>query len=80
MICGSVNLMIVVVIITSIKQYVSMLNNEMNNRLKQSKLHVDVIELDSKDNITYNLNIVHDRLTKLNKNISTTTDNEEITC
>ena len=29
---------------TSMKQYISMINNEMNNLLKQSKLHVDVIE------------------------------------
>ena len=33
---------------TSIKQYISMINDEMNNLLKQTKLKVDVIELDSK--------------------------------
>jgi len=33
---------------TSIKQYISMINDEMNNLLKQSKLYDDVIELDSK--------------------------------
>ena len=33
---------------TSIKQHISMINNEMNNLLKQSKLNVDVIELESK--------------------------------
>ena len=33
---------------TSIKQYISMINADMNNLLKQSKLNVDVIELDSK--------------------------------
>ena len=31
---------------TSIKQYISMINDEMNNLLKQSKLNIDVIELD----------------------------------
>ena len=54
-----------------------MINDEMNNLLKQSKLYVDVIELDSKDTITDNFKVVHDRL-KLNKNISSTTDNEEV--
>ena len=33
---------------TSIKQNISMINDEMNNLLKQSKSDVDVIELDSK--------------------------------
>ena len=33
---------------TRIKQYISMLNDEMNNLLKQTKLNVDVIEVDSK--------------------------------
>ena len=33
---------------TSSKQYISMLNDEMNNLLTQTKLNVDVIELDSK--------------------------------
>ena len=47
---------------TSIKQYVSMINDEMNSPLKQSKLNVDVIELDSKNTITDNLKTVHDRL------------------
>ena len=44
-----------------------MINHAMNNLLKQSKLNVDVIELDSKATITDNANIVHDRLRKLNK-------------
>jgi len=39
-----------------------MTNDEMNNLLKQSKSNIDVIELDSKDTITDNLKIVHDRL------------------
>ena len=42
------------------------------------KKKVDVIGLDSKNTITDNVKVVHDRLEKLNKNISTTTDNEEI--
>ena len=33
---------------TSIKQYISMINDEMDNRLKQSKLYADVIELHTK--------------------------------
>ena len=49
MICGSVN-------IddsssnnkTSIKQYISTINDEMNSLLKQTKLNVDVIDLESK--------------------------------
>jgi len=65
---------------TSIKQYISMINYEMNNLLKQSKLYDDVIELDSKNNITEKLNVVQDRLKKLNKNVSATTDNDEIIC
>ena len=47
---------------TSIKQYISMINYEMNNLLKQSKLYDDVIELDSKTLLTDNLKIVHYRL------------------
>ena len=49
----------------------------MNNLLKQSKLYV-VIEIDSTSTITDNLKIVHDRLKKLNKNINTNSENEEI--
>ena len=33
---------------TNIKQYISMINDEMNNLLKQTKTNVDAIELDSK--------------------------------
>ena len=33
---------------TSVKQYSSMINDEMNDLLKQSKFNVDVIGLDSK--------------------------------
>ena len=55
-----------------------MVNDEMNNILKQSKLQVDVIELYTKHTITYNLKIVHDILQKLTRNINTTSDNEEI--
>ena len=33
---------------TSIKQSISMINDEMNNLLKQTKVNVDVIELDTK--------------------------------
>ena len=55
-----------------------MINDEMNNLLKQSKLYVDVIELDTKSIMTDNLKIVHDRLKKLNKNSNTTSENEEI--
>ena len=54
-----------------------MINDEMNNWLKQSKLYVDVIELDTQSTMTDNLERVHDRLKKLNKNINTTTYNEE---
>ena len=61
---------------TSIKQYTSMIHDEINNLLKQTKFNVDVIELDSKNIIKDNLKIVHDRLNMLNKNISTTKDNE----
>ena len=63
---------------TSIKQYISMINDEMNNLLKQSKLYVDVIELDTQSTITDNLKIVHDRLKKLNKNFNTKSDDNEI--
>ena len=41
-----------------------MINDEMNNLWKQSKLHVDAIELDSKNTVTYNLKLCHDRLKK----------------
>ena len=50
----------------------------MNNLLKQSKLYVDVIEIESISTITDNLKIVHDRLKKLIKNINTTSYNEEM--
>jgi len=63
---------------TSIKQYISMINDEMNNLLNQSKLYVDAIQLDTQSTITDNVRIVHDRLKKLNKNINTTSDNGEI--
>ena len=39
----------------SMKKYISMMNNEMNNPLKQAKLNVDVIEIDSKDTTTEEL-------------------------
>ena len=39
-----------------------MINDVMNNLLKQSKLYVDVIELDTQSTLTDNLKIVHDRL------------------
>ena len=52
-----------------------MINGEMKNLLKQSKLYVDVIELDTQSTITDNLKIVHDRLKKL---INTTSNNLEI--
>jgi len=55
-----------------------MINDEMNNLLQLTKLNVDVIELDSTNTITDNSKILHDRLKKLNKNINTTTYNEEI--
>ena len=55
-----------------------MINDEMNTLLKQSKLYVDVIEVDAKSTITDNLNIVHDRPKMLNKHIKTTTNNEEM--
>ena len=71
-------LMIAVAIITSFKKYISMLNEKMTNRLKQSKLHAGVRELDSKNTITDNLNIVRDRLKKFNKNMSARTYNDEI--
>ena len=32
----------------SVKQYISMIHDEMNNLFKQSTLNVDVIELDTK--------------------------------
>ena len=63
---------------TSIKQNTSVINHEMNNLLKQSKLYVDVIELDAQSIITYNSKTVHDRLKKLIKNINTTSYNEEM--
>ena len=50
----------------------------MNNKLQQSNLYVDVIELDTKSIIKDALKRVHDRLKKLNNNINTTTYNEEI--
>ena len=46
---------------TSIKQYISMINDEMNNLLKQSKLYLDVIELDTQSAITDNLKVIHER-------------------
>ena len=55
---------------TSSKQYISMINDETNNLLKQWK-YVDVIELDTQSTVTDNLKIVHDRLKKSNKNINT---------
>jgi len=33
---------------TSVKQYISRISDVMNNLLKQTKLNVDVIEVDSK--------------------------------
>jgi len=50
----------------------------LNNLLKKTKLHFDVIELNSKNTTTDNLKLVHDRLRNSNKNMNTTTDNEEI--
>ena len=55
-----------------------MINDEIYNLLKQSKLNVDAIELNSKDTITDNLKIIHDRLKKLDENMSTRTDNDGI--
>ena len=51
----------------SVKQYISMINEDMNNLSKQTKLNVDVIGLDSKQTITDNLKVVHDRLNKFKK-------------
>ena len=51
----------------------------MNNLLKQTKLNLDAIELDSKNTITDTLKTVHERLKKLNTNMITRTDNDEIT-
>jgi len=50
----------------------------MNKLLKQTKLSVDAIELDSKNTITDTLKTVHERLKKLNTNMITRTDNDEI--
>ena len=49
---------------TSSKQYIPLINDEMNNLLKQSILYVDVIEFDTQSIIPGNLKIVHDRLIK----------------
>ena len=48
MICGSVNIDASRSNNTSTRQYISLINVEIDNLLKQSKLDVDVIELDSK--------------------------------
>ena len=47
---------------TRIKQYISMINDEMNNMLQRTKLNGDVIELDSKNTITDDLKVIYDRL------------------
>ena len=78
MICGSVKIDASSSNNTSTRQYISFIKVEIDNLLKQSKLYVNVITLDAKSTITDNLKIVHDRLKKLNKNINTRTDNEEI--
>ena len=46
----------------SIKQYISMINEDINSLLKQSKIHIDATELDSGNTITDNLIIVHEKL------------------
>ena len=46
-----------------------MANDEINILLEQSNLYADIIELDSKSTITDNLNIVPDRLKKLDKTL-----------
>ena len=53
----------------SIKQYISMINEDINSLLKQSKIHIDATELDSGNTITDNLIIVHEKVKKLNKSI-----------
>ena len=64
---------------TSIKQYMSMLNYEMNIILKQTKTNIDVIEFDSNSTITDNLKVIHEKLKRLNKNnITTKSGDDEI--
>ena len=53
----------------SIKQYISMINEDINSLLKQSQIHIDATELDSGNTITDNLIIVHEKVKKLNKSI-----------
>ena len=55
---------------TSIEQYISMIHDEMDNSLKQSKFYVGVIELDTQSTTTANLTTVHDRLKKLKKTLT----------
>ena len=55
-----------------------MLNDEMNNLLKQTKTNIDVIEVDTQSTITDNLKVLYGRLKMLNKNILTKSGNEEI--
>ena len=61
MICGSVKIHDSSSITnTCIKQCVSMIKDDMSNLMKQTKLNVELIELDSKNIITDNLKIVYD--------------------
>ena len=62
---------------TIIKQSISMINDEMNNLLKQSKLYVAVIELLSKH---YNKQFKDSswQIKEIKQNINTTSDNVEI--
>ena len=48
-------MIVVAIVIQLLKQYTSMINYAMNNLLEQTKLNLDVIELDSKNSIKDNL-------------------------
>ena len=55
-----------------------MINDEMNNLLKQTKTNIGLIELDSNDTITDNLKALYEGLNMLDKNILTQSGDEEI--
>ena len=60
----------------SIKQYTSMINEEMNTLLKQSHLYTDATEININDTLTDNLKMIHDKVKKLNKVIQNNNNSE----
>ena len=61
----------------SIKQYTSMINEEMNTLLKQSHLYTDATEININDTLTDNLKMIHDKVKKLNKVIQNNNNSEK---